>query len=255
MARRLTREHEALVERIIAAGRYTDGEQAIGAALRLLEVRAHRLDRLRGSIAEGLAAIERGEGIGLTPGVMEETEREAEAAAERGETPNPELCPSAAPDPPSRGPTGHPRRLDLHGTAVGESPAARLQAGALRSVRRTHPFPELGRVRPEYGPGLRTYRGRQHVVVYQATDAELRIARVLHERRDAESDLRAPLPRTSGSRARSPGRSAGPVRQSTAPPTIPTLDCRRIDDRRSFGGRRGPAPRPSSGRPGPSAPR
>jgi len=93
MARQLTPEHEAMVERIIAVGQYTDRDQVIDAALRLLEERAQRLDRLRASIADGLAAIERGEGIELTPEVMDEIEREAEAAAERGETPNPDVCP------------------------------------------------------------------------------------------------------------------------------------------------------------------
>lgn len=81
MARQLTPQHEALVERIIAAGHYTDGDQVIGVALRLLEERAGRRDRLRASIAEGLAAIERGEGIEFTSELMDEIEREAEAAA------------------------------------------------------------------------------------------------------------------------------------------------------------------------------
>jgi putative addiction module CopG family antidote len=93
MARQLTPEQEILIERIIAAGQYIDGDQVIQAALRLLEERARRLDRLRGSIADGLAAIGRGEGIELTPDLMDEIEREAEAAAERGETPHPDVCP------------------------------------------------------------------------------------------------------------------------------------------------------------------
>jgi putative addiction module CopG family antidote len=97
MARQLTPEHEALVERIVATGQFTDGDQVIGAALRLLEERAQRLDELRASLAEGLAAIERGEGIELTPDVMDETEREAEAAADRGETPHPDVCPELSP--------------------------------------------------------------------------------------------------------------------------------------------------------------
>jgi len=53
-------------------------------------------------------------------------------------------------------------------------------------------FPELGRLRPEYGSGVRSYRVRQHIVVYRADDAELRIARVLHESRDAAGGLREP---------------------------------------------------------------
>ena len=49
--------------------------------------------------------------------------------------------------------------------------------------------PELGRARPEYGPDSRSFPVQQHVVIYQATDDELRILRILHRRRDIDSEL------------------------------------------------------------------
>jgi DNA polymerase III delta prime subunit len=65
----------------------------IRAALRLLEVRDQRAQDLRASIAEGLAAIERGEGIELTPELVEEIDREAEEQIRLGVPPDPDVCP------------------------------------------------------------------------------------------------------------------------------------------------------------------
>jgi toxin ParE1/3/4 len=50
-------------------------------------------------------------------------------------------------------------------------------------------YPNLGKERPEYGPERRSFRIRQHVVVYQVVNNELRIARIIHVRRDIESLL------------------------------------------------------------------
>ena len=54
-------------------------------------------------------------------------------------------------------------------------------------------FPALGQARPEYGAYTRTHRVQQHVVVYRVTDVELRIARVIHVRRDLDSALEEPV--------------------------------------------------------------
>jgi plasmid stabilization system protein ParE len=50
-------------------------------------------------------------------------------------------------------------------------------------------FPELGRLRPEFGTDSRSYRVRQHVVIYRVIGVELEIARVVHGRRDIETVL------------------------------------------------------------------
>jgi len=55
--------------------------------------RERRTQQLRDSVAEGLAAIERGEGIELTPDAMDELEREAEELYRQGTQPKPDVCP------------------------------------------------------------------------------------------------------------------------------------------------------------------
>jgi toxin ParE1/3/4 len=52
-------------------------------------------------------------------------------------------------------------------------------------------FPNLGQSRPDYGPDFQSFRVRQHVIVYEVTDTEIRIARILHVRRDADSIFEA----------------------------------------------------------------
>jgi antitoxin ParD1/3/4 len=85
-----------LEERIrakIESGLYDDPTEVMRAAMRLLDRRDQRLQELRASIAEGLAAIERGEGIELTPEVWEEIEREAHERFLIGHQPKPDVCP------------------------------------------------------------------------------------------------------------------------------------------------------------------
>jgi antitoxin ParD1/3/4 len=84
---------EESIRQKVASGRYGDPSEVIRAALRLLEVRDQRAQDLRSSIAEGLAAIERGEGIALTAELMEEIDREAEEQIRLGVPPDPDVCP------------------------------------------------------------------------------------------------------------------------------------------------------------------
>jgi predicted transcriptional regulator len=62
-------------------------------ALRMLNVRERRVQEIRASIEEGLAELERGEGIELTPEVMEEISREADELIRLGVLPKPDVCP------------------------------------------------------------------------------------------------------------------------------------------------------------------
>jgi hypothetical protein len=57
-------------------------------AFRLLDLR-----ELRASIEEGNAAIDRGEGLELTPELMDQLAREIDEMAERGEKPSPDVGP------------------------------------------------------------------------------------------------------------------------------------------------------------------
>jgi hypothetical protein len=65
----------------------------IRAVIRLRDKQDQRVQELRASIEEGLAAIERGEGIELTPEVWAEMGREAHERFLTGDQPNPDVCP------------------------------------------------------------------------------------------------------------------------------------------------------------------
>lgn len=78
MARKLSPEHEAIVDRILATGEYRDAGEVITAALRLLEERDRRLRWLRAEVQKGLDQFERGEFIEYTPALLEEIAREVE---------------------------------------------------------------------------------------------------------------------------------------------------------------------------------
>jgi toxin ParE1/3/4 len=58
-----------------------------------------------------------------------------------------------------------------------------------RTVDQILRFPSLGRLRPEYGSTIRSLLARQHVIVYQTTDTEIIIVRVLHMRREAPGEF------------------------------------------------------------------
>ena len=57
---------EANIREKVASGRYSDPADAIRHGLHLLDAHEQAAHRLRTSVAEGLAAIERGEEIELT---------------------------------------------------------------------------------------------------------------------------------------------------------------------------------------------
>src|SRR5215204_5616626 len=85
----LTPELEALIEELLATGRYADAGEVIEQAVRQLEERERGL-RLRASVAEGFATIQRGEGVELTPELWQEFEREADEADRQGLPINPD---------------------------------------------------------------------------------------------------------------------------------------------------------------------
>jgi antitoxin ParD1/3/4 len=84
---------EERIRQKVDSGQYDDPSEVIRAAMRLLDKRDRRLQELRASIAEGLAAIGRGEGRELTPELWEEIEREADEMIRLGVPPNPDVCP------------------------------------------------------------------------------------------------------------------------------------------------------------------
>lgn len=84
---------EEQIRQKVESGEYDDPSAVIRAAIRLLDKHDLRLQELRESIAEGLAAAERGEARELTPELWEEIEREADEMIRLGVPPNPDVCP------------------------------------------------------------------------------------------------------------------------------------------------------------------
>ena len=89
MAPQLTPQHEALIERLMTSGHFSNADQVISEALQLLDERA-RLEQLRAKLQIGLDS---GAGVELTPELMDALDREAEEAYQRGEKPSPDVCP------------------------------------------------------------------------------------------------------------------------------------------------------------------
>lgn len=50
-------------------------------------------------------------------------------------------------------------------------------------------FPNLGRLRQEFGPATFSFPVEQHIVFYRFTASQLIVIRILHVRRDAESEV------------------------------------------------------------------
>jgi putative addiction module CopG family antidote len=86
----LTPQHEALIRDKVAAGLYGSAEEAVATAVRLLDARDRAVQELRVKIQIG---IDSGEGVELTPELMDEIDRKAEAAFHRGAVPHPDVCP------------------------------------------------------------------------------------------------------------------------------------------------------------------
>jgi antitoxin ParD1/3/4 len=93
MTMRFPADVEASIRQKVESGRFGTETDVVRAALQLLDAREQRLHQLRASIAEGFAAIERGEGIELTPEVMEEIDREADEMVRLGQEPDPDVRP------------------------------------------------------------------------------------------------------------------------------------------------------------------
>jgi putative addiction module CopG family antidote len=92
MTVQLTPKLELVIEEMLATGRFADAGAVIEEAVLLLEEREHGR-RLRASVAEGFAAIKRGEGVELTPKLMDELAREADEYERDGMPLDPDVCP------------------------------------------------------------------------------------------------------------------------------------------------------------------
>ena len=91
MSIQLPPQAEALIREKVKNGLYANAEEAIEAAVQLLDDHDRRLQvrRLRAAIAEG----EEGDVLPWTPELLVQLTREADEMHRRGETPNPDVCP------------------------------------------------------------------------------------------------------------------------------------------------------------------
>jgi putative addiction module CopG family antidote len=91
MTVQLPADLEASIKQRVASGRFDDEVDVIREAMKALGAHEHqRLLRLRALVREG---FESGDGVELTTELMDEIEREAEEAYQRGERPDPDVCP------------------------------------------------------------------------------------------------------------------------------------------------------------------
>ena len=86
----LTPEHEALIRQKVEAGLDRSADEPIATAVQLLDARDRAVQGLRAKIHIG---VNSGEGVELTPKLMDEIDQEAEAAFQRGELPDADVCP------------------------------------------------------------------------------------------------------------------------------------------------------------------
>ena len=78
MSLRMPADVEERILQLVENGRYRGAEEALRKAVQLLDDHEQRLQWLRAAVAAADEQIERGEGIELTPELMEAIEREAE---------------------------------------------------------------------------------------------------------------------------------------------------------------------------------
>ena len=88
----LTPQLEATIHERVESGRYASASEVVREALRLLEER-ERLEHLRSLLQVGLEEAQRGELIEFTPELMEEIAQRARERVQRGEEPDPDVCP------------------------------------------------------------------------------------------------------------------------------------------------------------------
>ncbi len=93
MTHQLTDQHEALIERLVATGRFADADQVITAALTHLEAYERQLDELRAKLQVGLDAKARGDVEEFTPELHQQIRESARRRAQSGEQPSADVFP------------------------------------------------------------------------------------------------------------------------------------------------------------------
>ena len=93
MAIQLAPDIEASIRQRLEDGNFRNENDVVREAMHLLELREYRRKRLKESVLEGFAAVERGEGVELTSELWDILTEEADEDARRGIAPDPDVCP------------------------------------------------------------------------------------------------------------------------------------------------------------------
>ena len=93
MTHQLTDQHEALIERLVATGRFADADQVLTAALTHLEAYERQLDELRAKLQVGLDAKARGDVEPFTPELHLRIREAARRRVLNGERPSADVVP------------------------------------------------------------------------------------------------------------------------------------------------------------------
>ena len=88
----LTPERETMIRQQVDSGRYNNASEVVRDALRLLEEH-QRLQHLRSLLAVGLEDERRGDLVEYTPEWIGDLHRRVEERFQRGEEPDPDVCP------------------------------------------------------------------------------------------------------------------------------------------------------------------
>jgi toxin ParE1/3/4 len=71
----------------------------------------------------------------------------------------------------------------------GRDQRERYESAIKRVLQRLSEFRSLGRERPDLGPNLRSFVIQQYIVIFEVFENRLHVARLIHTRRDLNSDM------------------------------------------------------------------
>ena len=89
----LTPELDAMIREKVESGLYSNTSEVVREALRLMQQRDEKEERLRAALAIGIKDFKRGNVVEWTPKLMDEIWREGKAAFEAGEPFDPDVWP------------------------------------------------------------------------------------------------------------------------------------------------------------------
>ena len=93
MAMQIPADIEARIQQKLAEGFFSDADEVIREAMRLLDQQDRQREEFRAKFRSGLDQLDRGEGIPFTPELMSRIRQEVAERYRRGEQPNPDVCP------------------------------------------------------------------------------------------------------------------------------------------------------------------